>query len=288
MIIIRDSLQQIENFLAEVKKPYLSCSFGKDSLVVLHLTRQIRPDISVIWVNTGVEYPSVVKLAHRLKDEWQLNLTEVKPEKTFWWVVENYGWPIGARDGWTRDAKVVYKCCDTLKKKPLRKATKGFDGYIDGLTASESRTRLNLSIKLERKGQSYFYHTKNKKYVLHPILDWRVRDVWKYIEANDIPYPVVYDQEVGNYTKFGFVAKVFGHELDRCIRVGCLVCVLPILFTPGPLAQLRTYYPKVWKLLMDKGLAQEIAKRKLGYDNQPSLIPLDWWLKERPCWFDKI
>ena len=287
--LVEDSLGQINQFLSAVLNPYLSCSFGKDSLVVLHLVRQIRPGIPVIWANTGVEYPSVVKLAHRLRNEWNLNLTEIRPEKTFWLVVEHYGWPIGSRDhARGKNADAVYACCNYLKKNPLRKATKHYDGYIDGLTASESITRLILGIKLGKKEQQ-FYHTKNRnKYVLHPILNWRVKDIWEYIEDNNIPYPEVYDQEIGNYTKLGYIQKVFGHELDRCIRVGCLVCPLPILYTPGPLTQLRTHYPKVWKMLMKKGLAKEIIKRKLGYEGQESLFPVDWWLKERPCWFDKI
>jgi len=59
----------------------VSCSFGKDSMVVLHMALQVDPNIKVVFFNTGVEFPETIRLKNRLKDEWNLNLYETTPYK---------------------------------------------------------------------------------------------------------------------------------------------------------------------------------------------------------------
>ena len=38
---------------------YVSFSGGKDSTVLLHIARQIYPDIKAVFVDTGLEYPEI-------------------------------------------------------------------------------------------------------------------------------------------------------------------------------------------------------------------------------------
>ena len=40
---------------------YISFSGGKDSTVLLHIARQIYPEIEAVFVNTGLEYPEIQK-----------------------------------------------------------------------------------------------------------------------------------------------------------------------------------------------------------------------------------
>lgn len=74
---------EIASGLAASKhRPALAFSGGKDSLVLLHMIREVRPDVLVIYGNTGVEYPECVQFSRWLKDEWNLNLHEARPGKT--------------------------------------------------------------------------------------------------------------------------------------------------------------------------------------------------------------
>ncbi|KKL11084.1 hypothetical protein LCGC14_2549330, partial [marine sediment metagenome] len=57
----------------------VACSFGKDSITVLHMALKYDPNIKVIFENTGVEFPETLQYKERMKKEWNLNLYETKP-----------------------------------------------------------------------------------------------------------------------------------------------------------------------------------------------------------------
>ncbi|MBD3355071.1 phosphoadenosine phosphosulfate reductase family protein, partial [Candidatus Woesearchaeota archaeon] len=77
--------QAIERYKENIA---VACSFGKDSIVVLHMALKYKPDIKVMFNNTGVEFPETIKYKEMLVKKWNLNLIETKPIKTFWQCVE--------------------------------------------------------------------------------------------------------------------------------------------------------------------------------------------------------
>ena len=46
---------------------YVSFSGGKDSTVLLHIARELYPDIEAAFVNTGLEYPEIQKFVRSIK-----------------------------------------------------------------------------------------------------------------------------------------------------------------------------------------------------------------------------
>lgn len=68
---------------------YVSFSGGKDSTVLLDIVRKDYPNIEAIFVNTGLEYPSVRQFA--LSKE---NVVELKPTMNFRDVIIKYGYPV--------------------------------------------------------------------------------------------------------------------------------------------------------------------------------------------------
>jgi phosphoadenosine phosphosulfate reductase len=77
MDIIKQGIKRYGNHSA------VACSFGKDSMVVLYMALRVNPDIKVIFNNSGVEFPETIRIKNRLKSDWNLNLIETKPDKTF-------------------------------------------------------------------------------------------------------------------------------------------------------------------------------------------------------------
>jgi len=68
---------------------YVSFSGGKDSTVLLDIVRKDYPNIEAVFVNTGLEYPSVRQFA--LSKE---NVTELRPSMNFRDVIIKYGYPV--------------------------------------------------------------------------------------------------------------------------------------------------------------------------------------------------
>jgi len=291
--MIEEAKDLIRDKIKQYNKAVVACSWGKDSLVVLHLVKAVADELDikfdVLWNNTGTHYPSVYKIKKKLEKDWDLNVIETKAQKTVWEIHEEYGYPgVGSCK---RSDRANNSCCYHIKKAPTIQAVKqnDWDLYFDGLTAYESDTRW---LNLQEYGKFHF-HEKFNLYKAHPIAYWTVDNVWDYIEDNDIPYPDVYDKEVDNYTKRGYSEYAMGHRFDRAIRNGCWACTLAVKVCPEKMKQLRVYYPKLWDKLMKSGLAKEIAKHKIGergslFDGYFNEDTQDDWLNNRPCFFDSI
>ena len=74
-------------------KVCISFSGGKDSTVLLHIARQIYPDIPAVFSNTGLEYPEIQRFV-RSKD----NIDIVTPSMRFDQVVSTYGYPLISKE----------------------------------------------------------------------------------------------------------------------------------------------------------------------------------------------
>lgn len=84
---------------------YLSWSGGKDSTVLRHLIKTELPylDIKYVFVDTGLEYPELREFV--MKDP---NVVVLRPEKPFWQVVRDYGYPIISKE--------VSECVENTRK----------------------------------------------------------------------------------------------------------------------------------------------------------------------------
>lgn len=69
---------------------YISFSGGKDSTVLLDIVRQEFPNMAAVFVDTGLEYPSVRQFAMNKE-----NVTVLKPKMNFREVLHQYGVRIG-------------------------------------------------------------------------------------------------------------------------------------------------------------------------------------------------
>jgi len=260
---IQTSIELVKRVLLIHDKPVVACSFGKNSMAVLHMVRKFYPNVYVLFNNTLMEYPDTYKFKKIISEKWNLNLIETKPLRTFWWVVENYGFPLFSRKGHKDASK---NCCRYLKEYPIERILRKyeFDLYFTGLSRHESRLR-EFSAK---KYGDYFYSKRLKHWKCHPIQDWTKEEVWEYHKIYNLPHNALYDKKSPN-----------GFDL----RTGCWCCTIPIKY--GKIEFLRMNYSHLWKLLLKRGLGTLLLERKLGISIKGYQI--DHLMKTRPCLFDK-
>lgn len=188
----------------------VSCSFGSCSVVVLHMALQFKPEIKVIFNNTGVQYLETYAYRDLLVKDWDLNLIETKPVTPFWQCVKEYGLPL-IRSAYSHKKRKGLKsryhkpeCCIATKELPMKKACSqyGIEASLTGLRASESGMRM---FTIAQRGM--YYHTKKfgSLWRIHPIAFWNHKQVWQYLENHNIPINEV-------YTKLGLS------------RSGCMPC----------------------------------------------------------------
>lgn len=226
-------------------KVYISYSGGKDSTVLSHIAKTLYPNILHIFSNTTNEYPETL---HHIKWEKEQNGTNIitvipKDSKgniwTFKKVVDSYGYPIFSKrvsnairtyqhalsketkqhslDYMERNFKkymkykdlpISDKCCDKLKKEPLRRKAKelGLECAILGILASESYQR-------QKDWLIYgcnVFHTK-KDNQSRPLSFWTEEDIQEYIERFDVKISKLYDL---GYKRNGCMFCGFGVHLE--------------------------------------------------------------------------
>jgi len=207
--------------LVKFERCVVAFSGGKDSAVVLYLVRQLKPDIEVVFCNTGVEYPETYEYINFLEKEWNLNLIRLKfYKKSFWDCVKEYGLPSQKS---TKRGQPSVRCCYYLKERPMQHAIKEhrWQASFDGITASENRNRMFWA----KEQGSCFFHKKWKIQKVRPILWWTEEEVWQFIKDNGIPYNSVYDK--------------------GCVRCGCMPCTAFLDWRN----QLRSVNPRMYKMI---------------------------------------
>jgi len=163
-------------------EPWVACSFGKDSMVLLGLLRElgILEELRILWINTGYDFAETLEFKDRIQKEWNLWLYTAAPRHTRKEFEEKYGTELYRTD--------PSLCCRLNKVQPLSNffAEHAVYNWISALRRDESPTRANIQIlEYERDGQ---------RLKINPLVNWTHDDVWDYLNTNKIPYNPLYDQ----------------------------------------------------------------------------------------------
>lgn len=92
---IRMTEQRIRGWVDEYGEDgvYVSFSGGKDSTVLLHIARQLYPEIKAMFIDTGLEYPEIRQFVKKFE-----NVDWIRPKMTFRQVIERYGYPFISKE----------------------------------------------------------------------------------------------------------------------------------------------------------------------------------------------
>ncbi|MEZ5919987.1 MAG: phosphoadenylyl-sulfate reductase [Parvularculaceae bacterium] len=167
--IIADALER-PLFVA----PAIVSSFGADSVVLLHLAAQIRPNIPVIFIDTGKLFGETLRYRDRLQH--LLGLEDVRtigPRKSH--VDETD--PMGALNRTDPDA-----CCAVRKTQTLQRALTPFDSWINGRKRHQSTLRAQMPI----------VEIADNRAKLNPLANWSREEIKEYFVAHRLPeHPLV-------------------------------------------------------------------------------------------------
>ncbi len=154
----------------------LSCSWQKQSSVLVHMVSELGLGIDVIELDTHLFFRETYQTRERLVERYGLSL--VRPDVLT--VAEQH-----RQEGpnlWERDPD---RCCHLRKVEPLIRALEPYDAWTSGIRRDQSPSRATTK-KVERSERYGVWK-------IQPLADWSERDVWEYIVANDIPFNPLHD-----------------------------------------------------------------------------------------------
>lgn len=181
---IRAALRQVANEAGQ--QACFTCSFQLEDVALLHLLRAEKPDLPVLFLETGYHFPETTVYRDRLAQDWQLNLHNLVGVQS---VAEQE-----AQFGKLYEANPT-ACCEARKVEPLFRALENYQLWFTGLRREQSPTRANMQIEEKAKLRSGRLIDK-----ISPLTHWTWRDVWAYAKQEKLPVLELYDR---GYTSIG-------------------------------------------------------------------------------------
>ncbi len=184
--MMSDAREFVSRTLAGAGAPCLTCSFQAEDMVVLHLLIEQRPDIPVLFLETGYHFAEVYQYRDKMAARYGLNLVNVTASETLAQHEAQHG--------------LLHRvdptaCCKVRKVGPLFRALEGYDTWYTGLRRVQSPTRANMLAE-----DVFPLPTGKQLRKLSPLADWTDKDVWTYARVHDIPLLPLYD---AGYTSVG-------------------------------------------------------------------------------------
>jgi sulfate adenylyltransferase subunit 2 len=212
-----ESVHIIREVVAELQRPVLLFSAGKDSIVLLRLAEKaFRPSplpFPVLHVDTGHNFDEVIEFRdRRLNEHGHKLIVGSVQESIDSGRVQEVGGPAGSRN--------------RLQTRTLLDALEagGFDAAFGGARRDEERARAKERIlsfrdefgqwdpRAQRPEPWSLYNGRIKKgeqVRVFPLSNWTELDIWRYIELENLELPSIY----------------FAHQREVVARDGILLAV---------------------------------------------------------------
>ena len=176
----RSILQYInENF---GQNAVFSTSFGIEDQVITHMLAEEKSKIAIFTLDTGRLFPETYYVWNRTLDLYKLNIKAYYPNTE---VIENLLEKKGPSSFYNsvEDRK---ECCHIRKIEPLKRAIAGYQIWITGIRAEQSQNRDQMEF-IE-------WDDVNKILKIHPLFNWTLKEVEKYLKDNFVPYNPLHDK----------------------------------------------------------------------------------------------
>ncbi len=171
----------------------LACSFGAEDVALVDMIVKIQPDTQIFYLDTGVLFRETYDLRDRLIQKYGIRPIQYLPELTLDQQAERHGPEL-----WASNPDM---CCNIRKVQPLQRAlAPPLQAWITGIRRDQTPARANAGI--------VEYDKKFRLVKINPLVRWTSRQVWEYIQANDVPYNPLHEQ--------GYPS------------IGCIPCTVPV------------------------------------------------------------
>ncbi|MDR3075630.1 MAG: phosphoadenosine phosphosulfate reductase family protein [Candidatus Methanoplasma sp.] len=179
----RNGVSDIRSFVSKKSMPVtVSFSGGKDSLAAYGIAAKALKDPTLIFIDTGLEFPETIEYVERFASDNSLNLMKASAGNAFRENVITFGPP----------AKDFRWCCKVCKLGPIADLiSREFPCgtvTIEGNRMLESFSRSDIGFV----SKNPFVPNQTN---LNPVRTWSAADIWGYIWMRGLDYNPLYDRD---------------------------------------------------------------------------------------------
>lgn len=216
---VEKAKEVIKESLSLCDKAFVAVSWGKDSLVLLHLCQQVKPDI--LAVNYGSPEQEIV-------DNYREIITQYCERYN-----PHYKELIGLKE-WADTP-------DTVKDRNFQLVGGEYQLTFVGLRAEESRNRKQTLLK---NGLIYQYQSGKYKGTIRscPLGFWSSQDIWTYIISNNLPYLQSYETKSRETGRTNAHAR-YWYRANKDTRMG-----------QDAIAYIKRHNHPLYSLLQEEGI----------------------------------
>lgn len=149
-------------------------SFGAESAVMLALIADVKPDLPIVFLETGMHFPQTLDYKAEISEQLGLtNVRDVAPNEAERKILDP------KNDLWRKDTDA---CCALRKVRPLEPALEGFGAWITGRKRFHGGARMSLPV----------FEYADGRYKVNPLAGWAQEDVDRFFEYRNLPrHPLV-------------------------------------------------------------------------------------------------
>lgn len=166
-------LEIVEWGIQVAMKPVITTNFRPYESAILHLVTQIKPDIDVIWCDTGYNTSDTYKHALALIKQLQLNIHIYVPKQSVGFRNITLGIP-------EIDTPEHQQFTEQVKLEPFKRAMHEFQPDIWFTNLRKGQTTFRNSIDIASRG-------KDDKLKISPFYQYTDEDLDKYLLQNQLP-----------------------------------------------------------------------------------------------------
>ncbi len=158
----------------------IASAFQAEGTVVMHLATQLRPDIPILFLETGFQFAETLAFKEQLADRLGLNVVDLVGART---VAQQE-----ADDGPRLYERDPERCCEMNKVRPMFAALRDLDAWMTAFRRDSSPTRATAPFV-----EQYELEPGRMIVKVNPVAAWSRADTWAYLRANDLPHNPLYD-----------------------------------------------------------------------------------------------
>ena len=161
-------------------KVAIASAFQAEGTAIMHMASTIRPEVPVLFLETGFQFAETLAFKQQLTERLGLNVIDLYGELTVAQQAERFGERLYERD--------PERCCDINKVRPMFEALRGLDGWITAFRRDSSPTRADAPFV-----EQYELDPGHTIVKVNPVAAWTRRDTWAYLKEHDLPHNPLYD-----------------------------------------------------------------------------------------------